>query len=228
MIITKQKPLEEILESLKDEKNIFIVGCGECATTCKTGGEEEVAKIKDALAREGKVVTGWVIPEAPCIEAQVKKDLAKKRKELKAADAILVLACGLGVQSVMEHGRFGKAIHPGCDTLFAGTVSGVGDFNEYCSACGECILDQTGGICPVTRCPKGLLNGPCGGAKEGKCEVEPEKDCVWELIYKRLQELGKLDKMKEYRPPKDYSKASKPRSLSLELPAGGKEQVEKV
>lgn len=215
MIITKQKPIEDILKYLKDEKNIFIIGCGECSTTCKAGGEEEVKKAVDLLTKEGKTVVGWIIPEAPCIEAKLKSEIAKHRKELKQADAILVLTCGLGVQSILDHGRFDKAIHPGCDTLFIGTVSGLGDFKEYCSACGECILEDTGGICPITRCPKGLLNGPCGGAREGKCEVDPEKDCAWELIYKRLKELGKLDKMKEYKPPKDYSKMAKPRSHSI-------------
>lgn len=217
MIITKQKDLKELLDYVGDEK-VFIVGCGECSDTCHTGGEKDVLKIKEELEKAGKTITGWVVPEAPCIAAKIKTDLAKNIKAVKAADSILVMACGLGIQSVKENDRFGKIVHPGCDTLFMGQITGKGEFFEVCSACGECILELTGGICPVTRCPKGLLNGPCGGQDKGKCEVDKERDCTWVLIYEELKKRGKLDMLKTSNKPKDYSKMTRPRRLILSTP----------
>ena len=215
MIITRQKELKEILKYMADEKKVFLIGCGECSTTCKTGGEEDVKKIKELLEKEGKAVTGYCIPGAPCIAAKVKLELAKNRKAIESSDAILVLACGLGVQSVAENLRIDKKVHVGCDTLFMGAIDSAGAFNERCSACGDCVLDLTGLICPVTRCSKGLLNGPCGGQDKGKCEVDKNKDCAWILIYNQLKKQNALHLLKERRPPKDHSKSSKPRQLSL-------------
>ena len=213
MIITKQKKLEDILASLKDSKNVFLVGCGECSTTCKSGGEPELLEAKKKLEQAGKTVTGYVVPDAPCVAAQMKTALAKNTKALKESDAILVMACGLGAQSVKANDRRELVVLPGCDTLFAGATDSSGQFLELCSACGECILELTGGICPVTRCPKGLLNGPCGGSDKGKCEVDKDKDCVWTLIYKELKKANRLYLLKEIRPPKDYSVMTKPRKL---------------
>jgi ferredoxin len=215
MIITKQKELKEILKFLGDEKKIFLIGCGECSTTCKTGGEEDVKKVAQALEKEGKVITGHCVPSAPCIAAKVKMELAKNRKTIESSDAILVMACGLGIQSVADNLRIDKKVHVGCDTLFMGAIDGAGSFNERCSACGDCILDLTGLICPVTRCAKSLLNGPCGGQDKGKCEVDKERDCAWVLIYNKLKKENKLDLLKERRPPKDHSKSHKPRHLTL-------------
>jgi ferredoxin len=215
MIITKQKEFKEILKYLKGQTKIFIVGCGECSTTCKTGGEEDIKKIKEALEKEGKAVIGYCVPEAPCIAAKVKMELAKNRKPIESSDAILVLACGLGIQSVKENLRAEKPIHVGCDTLFMGAIDAGGAFLEKCSACGDCVLELTGLICPLTRCPKGLLNGPCGGQNKGKCEVDKDRDCAWILIYNELKKQNKLDLLKEIRPPKDHSKVSKPRELKI-------------
>lgn len=215
MVITRQKEFKQILKFLEGEKNIFLIGCGECSTTCKTGGEEEVKKIKELLEKEGKTVTGYAIPDAPCIAAQVKLELAKNRKTIESSDAILVLACGLGVQSVVENLRVDKKVHIGCDTLFMGAIDASGAFLEKCSACGDCILDLTGMICPVTRCSKGLMNGPCGGQDKGKCEVDKNRDCAWILIYNQLKKQGNLKLLKEKRPPKDHTKSNKPRQLSL-------------
>ena len=215
MIITKQKELKEILKHLEGETKVFIVGCGECSTTCKTGGEPEVKEMAASLGKAGKTVTGWCVPDAPCIAAKLKLELAKHRKEIEAADSILVLACGLGIQSCKECLRIERRVHVGCDTLFMGEVDAKGDFFERCSACGECVLEMTGLICPVTRCPKGLLNGPCGGQDKGKCEVDKDMDCVWVLIYDELKKTGRLAQLKEVRPPKDYSKSTKPRNRKL-------------
>ena len=134
------------------------------------------------------------------------------------ADAILVLACGNGVQTIGDHLE-SKPVIPGVDPLFIGEVIRAGKYEEKCQACGECILDLTDGICPLTRCPKGLLNGPCGGyTKDGKCEVDPDKDCAWILIYERLKERGHLDKMRQILPPKDYSELHRPRRHMWERP----------
>ncbi|MEE8359749.1 MAG: methylenetetrahydrofolate reductase C-terminal domain-containing protein [Candidatus Omnitrophota bacterium] len=215
MIITRKKELQEIIKNLGDDKKVFIVGCGECSTTCETGGEKEVLQMKELLEKEGKTVTGWGIPKAPCVASQVKISIAKNKKALREADSILVLACGLGVQSVIENDRDSKMVHIGCDTIFMGEMDKDGIFLERCSACGECTLEQTGGICAVTRCPKGLVNGPCGGTDKGKCEVDKDRDCVWTLIYNRLKEKNRLHLLKEIHAPKDYSKMSKPRKLAL-------------
>ncbi len=216
MIITKQKAFAQIKDMLSSYKKIFIVGCGICSTTCQSGGEEDVAKVRSALEKEGKFITGTVISESPCVASQVKIPFAKNRKTIEEADAILVLSCGSGVQSVKENERWDKPVLPGCDTLFAATVNAKGEFNEYCSHCGECVLDITGGICPVTRCAKGLLNGPCGGMDKGKCEVDKDQDCAWVLIYEEAKKHNKLDSFKRIQGPKDYSKTVKPHKLRLE------------
>ena len=215
MIITKQKEFKEILKALEGQRKVFIVGCGECSTTCKTGGEDDVKKIKTALEKAGKTVTGYCIPSAPCVAAKVKLDLVKNRKTIELSDAILVLACGLGIQSVKDNLRLDKPIHVGCDTLFMGQIDAANSFLERCRACGDCVLEMTGLICPITRCPKSLLNGPCGGQNKGKCEVDKDKDCAWILIYNELKKQNKLNLFKQVNPPKDHSKSVKPRSLTV-------------
>ncbi|MBM3251421.1 MAG: 5,10-methylenetetrahydrofolate reductase [Candidatus Omnitrophica bacterium] len=215
MIITKQREFQEILKNLQNINKVFLVGCGECATTCKSGGEPEILEIKKKLEEQGKTVTGFVVPEAPCIASQAKTALAKNIKALKEAEAILVMACGLGAQSVKANDRRELLVFPGCDTLFAGAVDSDGVFQELCSACGECVLDLTGGICPLTRCPKGLLNGPCGGMNKGKCEVDKDRDCAWVLIYNELKKKGRLELFSKAQPAKNYSKTTKPRKLVL-------------
>lgn len=215
MIVTEQKPFQEIIESLKEYQKIFLVGCGECATTCKTGGQDELLKMKAALEASGKTVVGMCIPSAPCVSAQIKTEFAKNIKALRQAEAILVLACGLGVQSAKDNDRIGLAVLPGCNTLFGAVVDSRGNFYEKCSLCGECVLAVTGGICPITLCPKGLLNGPCGGMSGGKCEVDKDKDCAWVLIFKELEKRKKLGEFKKIQPPKDFKKTTSPHKLIL-------------
>ncbi len=213
MIITEQKPIQDIIDSLQGYAKIFLIGCGECATTCKTGGEPELLKMKQNLKAAGKIVTGSCIPSAPCIAAKLKTELAKKMKTLRESDAVLILACGLGVQSFKDNDRLSLAVLPACNTMFGAVMDARGNFYEKCSMCGECILDITGGICPVTLCPKGLLNGPCGGTEKGKCEVDKDKDCAWVLIYKELEKKNKLESLREIRGPKDFKKSGKPHKL---------------
>ena len=215
MIITEQKAIDEIVDSLKGYTKIFLVGCGECAATCKTGGEPELAKMKQLLEEQGKAVLGMCMPSAPCIAAQIKTELAKNMKALREAEAVLVLACGLGVQSVKDNDRIGLTVLPACNTLFGAVLDAQGNFYEKCSMCGECVLDITGGICPITLCAKGLLNGPCGGMDKGKCEVDKDKDCAWVLIYKELDKRKKLSTLKEIRQPKDFKKSTKPHKLIM-------------
>jgi len=215
MIITEQKPFPEIIDSLKNYEKIFLVGCGECATTCKTGGEPELLKMKEQLQAQGKTVLGMCIPSAPCVASQIKTELAKNMQALREAEAILVLACGLGAQSVKDNDRLGLAALPACNTLFGAIMDAQGNFYEKCSMCGECVLEVTGGICPITLCAKGLLNGPCGGMNKGKCEVDSEKDCAWVLIYKELEKRKRLDTLKKAQAPKDFKKATKPHKLIM-------------
>ena len=215
MIITEPKPFPSIIDSLKSYSKIFLVGCGECATTCKTGGEPEILKMKQDLEAQGKTVVGFCIPSAPCLAAKLKSELAKNLPALRQAEAVLVLSCGLGVQSFKDNDRLNLAVFPACNTIFGAVMDAKGDFYEKCSLCGECVLDLTGGVCPVTLCAKGLLNGPCGGMNKGKCEVDKDRDCAWVLIYKELEKKNKLASLKEIRAPKDFKKSAKPHKLIL-------------
>lgn len=217
MIITEQKPIDKIIDSLKGRTKIFLVGCGECATTCKTGGEKELAKIREELEKQGKIVVGSCIPSAPCVAAKIKTELAKNIKVLSEAEAILVFACGLGVQSVKDNDRLGLVVLPGCNTLFGAVMDKEGNFYEKCSMCADCVLEITGGICPVTLCTKGLLNGPCGGSDKGKCEVDKERDCAWVLIYKELEKGKQLDNFRKIQPARDFKKTAKPHKVLMSL-----------
>jgi hypothetical protein len=202
MIITEPKQFSALQKSLQGFTRIFLVGCGECATTAKTGGQEELERAKKTLEADGKTVTGTCIPAAPCMAPQVKAELAKNIKALRESDAMLVFSCGLGVQSVKDNDRLGLAVIPALDSVCGAVMGAGGNFVEKCSMCAECVLDTTAGICPVTLCPKGLLNGPCGGVNKGKCEVDKEKECAWVLIYNELGKKNKLDQMREIKNPK--------------------------
>jgi len=214
MIITKQKSIKSILEFLKDSKKIYIVGCAQCATVCKTGGEEEVSDIAGVLRKKGKIITGTAILDPACHLVKVKQFFYKNKKILSKSDALLVMACGNGTQVIID-GTKGMRAYTGLDTLFLGEIERGGHFSQKCVLCGECILDKTEGICPITICTKGLLNGPCGGSKNGKCEIDKDRDCGWILIYNRLKANGNLDKMKKIIEPQDYSKQIKPQKIVI-------------
>jgi hypothetical protein len=215
---TIQKPIGEILEYLKPEERVFVVGCGNCAAKCHSGGEPETKGMAERLGQKGVNVAGWACTPSGvslCKLAIVKKMLNEEHQaETEQADSFLILACGQGIHTVMD-ATDGGVVHPGCDTIFGGETVTDNFITEYCSLCGECIVEHTGGLCPVTLCAKGLLNGPCGGAKDGKCEVDRNRDCGWQLIYDRLRELGRLDEMGIYRGPKNNSRWSRPRSLTI-------------
>ena len=215
MIVSQQKSLDELLSGLKGYNKIFLVGCGECAATCKSGGQPELDKMKALLEAERKTILGMCLPGAPCVAAQIKTELAKNIKALRDAEVVLVLACGLGVQSVKDNNRFNQPVIPANNTIFGAVMDAQGNFYEKCSMCAECVLEQTAGICPITLCPKSLLNGPCGGMDKGKCEVDKEKDCAWVLIYRELEKKNNLDKIRKIHKERDYRKAARPHKLVM-------------
>jgi len=209
MIITEKKPIEKIRESLKNSEKVFIMGCGTCATTSQTGGEEQVKEMAKLLS--DKEIVGTAVIETPCDKRILKRDLRPVSASLNAADAVLMLSCGVGVQTLAE--LTGKMAIPGLNTKFIGMTEHIGEFYQRCLACGDCILDETGGICPISRCPKGLLNGPCAGHMDEKCEVDREKDCAWVLIYKRMKDTGQLDKFRAFRKPRNYQISTPPQQI---------------
>ena len=212
MLVSELKPFEEILGYLNGEDSIFIVGCKGCAEVCQTGGEAQVLEMKQKLEQEGKTITGYTVVDFLCDKALAKLRLKAREEDIVAADSLLVMTCGVGVQATAA--VVDKATHPACNTVGLGGARGEWRGSERCRECGDCLLDITGGICPLTACSKSLINGPCGGAKDGKCEVEPDvRDCGWQLIYERLKKLNRLDKMKEIVPPKAYSKMEPPKYL---------------
>ncbi|HID86651.1 MAG TPA: hypothetical protein EYP55_04635 [Anaerolineae bacterium] len=213
MIIGEQKPLDEIKQMIADYQKILILGCGTCVTVCFAGGEKEVGILASALRMatglEGQNPALSAVEGKEFMEATVQRQCEYEYNEevadlVREADAVLSLACGIGVQTMNE--QFPEKITlPGLNTSFLGQPVGQGIWDERCQACGNCILDITAGICPIARCSKSLLNGPCGGSTNGKCEIDPEIDCAWQLIYDRLKALGKLELLTEIQPARDWS-----------------------
>ncbi|MFH1775305.1 MAG: methylenetetrahydrofolate reductase C-terminal domain-containing protein [Chloroflexota bacterium] len=208
--ITRQKPLEEIKEQLNGLDRIFIVGCGTCTTMTKTGGVDEVAQMKGHLQEMGKLVSGSTVVSTACDE-MTGLAMKENKQAISDAGAILVMTCALGVHRVSLY--LDKPVIPALDTLFIAVESSPGYFNEVCDQCGQCLLGETAAICPVTACHKGLVNGPCGGTNNGKCEVDKEKDCGWTLIYERLKEQGRLDLMRKQHSPRNFHVVPRPRSV---------------
>ena len=220
MHATIQKPLEEILESIQEEERVFVVGCDNCAAKCSTGGHRETEAMASRLEAKGREITGWCVPHPQgmslCKLSNTSHVLNEEHgQELREADVVVVLSCGQGLHAVVDSLEETKQVLPGCDTIFGGETVAPGYVAEYCSLCGECVVASTGGLCPVTLCSKGLLNGPCGGAEEGRCEVDRRRDCGWQLILHRLDRLGKLDR--KFREGgvrvKDHAKSTGPRAL---------------
>ncbi len=218
MIVAKQKPLEEIIEELQDYTKILVAGCNECVTVCEAGGKKETAILASSLRmyflNQGKdVKIDEVTLERQCDHEY----LEEIRKVIGSYEAILSLACGVGVQFMAEK-YFSVPVFPGVDTCFMGVTEERGVWSERCQGCGQCILARTAGICPVSRCAKRLLNGPCGGSTKGKCEIDKELDCAWQVIIDRLKELGKLEQYEQLSPIKDWSteRAGGPRKITRE------------
>jgi len=210
--ITKQKPFDEIKEQLDRFDRVYIAGCGTCATMTRTGGREEVLDMKGRLEELGKLVTGWTVIPTACDE-MTEVAINEDRGSIQNANCILVMACALGVHKASLY--IDKPVIPALDTLFIGVEDSPGDFREVCAQCGQCVLGETAGICPLTACHKGLLNGPCGGTNNGKCEVDREKDCAWTLIYQRLEAQGRLDLMRKYHAPRNSNVTLSPRMIKI-------------
>jgi len=207
MTISEPKSMEEILAALEGQESVLLIGCTECATVTQVGGEEQLAEMKAKLEANGKRVTGMVMADPACHLLGLKKTLREHAQEVKEAEAVLAMSCGTGCQTASEAFKHEKPVHPATDTLFLGCVERFGVFSEFCSACGKCTLDQTAAICTVTRCAKGLLNGPCGGTTaEGKCEVDPEQPCAWYLVSEAMKKSGGLETLRPYREPKSYDR----------------------
>jgi ferredoxin len=213
MIISKQKPFTEILATLEGYGKVFLIGCAKCATVCKSGGEEEVFQMQEQLAFAGIEVTGSIIIDETCHMLRTSRDLRGRKGPVDEAEALLVLACGAGVQSVAS--AVTKKTVAALDTLFLGNIRRFGQFEQKCSLCGECIVTETAGICPMTVCPKGLLNGPCGGMTGGRCETDPDSECAWMMIHERLAAQGEADKLRKIVPAKDFSRMLKPGNLKV-------------
>ncbi len=221
MIITQTKDLKDLFENIRNYRSFFLIGCSECATLCGTGGEPELKAMKEALEADGKKVTGTLLPKTGCQTLGTKVELKKDKEACEAADAIIVMSCGAGTQSAVEIFP-DKPVFPANDSLFLGNMTRYQMFDERCSLCGQCILDKTGGICPVTACPKGLLNGPCGGTNEGKCEVSNDIECAWVRIYERMKRINQLEELKKSLSPKDWSAGRKPGNLNVRAKAAAK------
>jgi hypothetical protein len=211
--ITQQKSFDEVMQCLENCSGVYLIGCGTCPTILHTGGKSEVLEMKDKLEAGGKKITGWMVIPTAC-DILTRDALRINAKDVEAASDILVMACAFGIQTVGLYAN--KPVYPGLNTVCIAKEETPGYFTEICLQCGECVLGQTASICPVTQCAKGLLNGPCGGSKNGKCEQkESERDCAWILIYERLKKLDELNKLKKMVMPKDYSKMKRPRSLKV-------------
>ncbi|MBL6968265.1 MAG: methylenetetrahydrofolate reductase C-terminal domain-containing protein [Desulfobacteraceae bacterium] len=214
--ITQQKPEEELDQLLDGLGRVFIIGCGTCATLTQTGGVPEVSAIKKRLSEKGKMVTGDVVLAVAC-DNLTRDALAEYGSRMDQADVLLIMACAFGVQTIARQMK--KVVVPALDTLFIGKETSLGEFNEICTQCGTCILGETGGICPVTSCHKGLVNGPCGGTNNGKCEIDNDKECAWTLIYNRLNELNRLDTMRKLQKPRNHQGELSPGKWRLKLDA---------
>jgi Methylene-tetrahydrofolate reductase C terminal len=217
VIVTQKKDFNEVLESLKANglNKIIVIGCASCATKCATGGEDQVQQMTALLKENGVKVIASRTLEEPCDMRLTKRDFRefqKEHPEVNDADGALVMSCGLGCQAFQQ--VTGKLVVPANNTVFMGVTERLGVYHEYCKSCGHCYLGETGGICPISRCAKGLVNGPCGGCQEGKCEYGGYKnDCAWTLIYNKLKESNRLSQFMVFHPPKNYLLFNSPRNV---------------
>ena len=207
MIIAERKAFEQIYENARKHKKILIIGCGTCVTVCMAGGAKEVEVLASQIALAAREKKDDISIERHTITRQCDREFFDEEtsRKIEEADAVISLACGVGVQFCVECFP-DKIVYPGVNTKFYGTTSEQGVWEERCAGCGECLLDKFGGVCPIARCSKSLLNGPCGGSSDGKCEVgSGNVECAWQIIYDRLEKLGCLEVLEETQPLKDWS-----------------------
>lgn len=207
MIVAEQKTLDEIKTALGEAQQVLVVGCGTCVTVCFSGGAREAAITAASLRMATRLDGNPRQVNDVVVQRQCEWEYLDTIKEQVAgADLILSLGCGIGVQAIAEHFPE-KWVVPGLNTKFLGMPLEQGVWAERCAACGDCILGLTGGICPIARCSKSLLNGPCGGSEDGHCEVNPDVQCAWQLIYDRMTQMNKLHLLLEIQPPKNWRAA---------------------
>lgn len=206
MIVGERKPFEQILAMLAPFKKVLVLGCGGCVTVCLTGGERQADELASQLRLAAKAKGLSLTVDVDCITRQCDREFIGNLKADPAAyDAVLSIACGVGVGYMTEQFPAVQFL-PGLNTTFYGANTAPGTWEERCHGCGDCVLGWTGGVCPISRCSKSLINGPCGGTSKGKCEVKKDMDCGWYLIFKRLESLGRLDEMKKVRAIPDHRK----------------------
>jgi ferredoxin len=218
MIVGEQKPFDEIWEMVKGHKQLTVFGCNTCVAICHQGGNKEAEILASVLRMRAIQEKIDIDIMNGGIERQCEHPFFESAKELlDQSEAILSMACGIGVQFVAEK-YINTPVYPALNTTFLGDVKRDGFFTEKCQACGDCVLGTTGGVCPVSRCAKRLFNGPCGGSTNGKCEISKDIDCAWQLVVDRLEALGKLADYEKLAPVKDWSKdrSGGPRSFKLE------------
>jgi len=224
LIVAEQKPFEEIRQMIATYGRVLILGCGTCMTVCDAGGEREVSFLHSAL-RLAQVKSGdgtHTFSEYTLKRQCDPEFLDQLVDKIADVDVVLSLGCGIGVQAIAE--RFpALPVLPGVNTSFMGMTKESGVWDERCTACGDCRLEETAGICPITRCTKGILNGPCAGTKNGKCEANKDMDCAWILIYQRLERLQQLEKMRRYYPPRNFRTIPRPKRITSKagVDAGG-------
>jgi ferredoxin len=204
MIVASRKPIPELKEVLAKHDKVLFAGCGTCVTVCLSGGEREVGIISSAMRMARRLDGRPIEIEQVTIERQCENEFIQELAgPAERNEAILSFGCGAGVQAIAE--RFPeKPVYAALDTQFLGILEEQAVWAEKCLGCGSCVLSQFGGVCPVTRCAKRLLNGPCAGSSEEGCEVDPDRPCAWQLIYRRLQAIGQLDNLSEIVPPRDW------------------------
>ena len=205
MIVAEQKSLEEIKSLIADSERVLVVGCGTCVTVCFAGGSKEAAVLGSSLRMATRLNGNEKVIDEVTVQRQCEWEyIDPLEAKLEEYDLILSLGCGIGAQTLAE--RFpDKRVVPGLNTTFMGLPTEQGVWEERCQACGDCVLGLTGGICPISRCSKQLLNGPCGGSQQGQCEIDPEVPCAWQLIWERMAALGLEDRLMEIQPPKNWS-----------------------
>jgi ferredoxin len=218
MIVAEQKDLDEVKAMLGEAENVLVVGCGTCVTVCFAGGAREAAITATSLRMATKLDGQSKAVTDVTVQRQCEWEyLDQIEEEVKEADIVLSLGCGIGVQAMAEHFPDTWVV-PGLNTSFLGLPTEQGVWAERCAACGDCVLGLTGGICPIARCSKSLLNGPCGGSEDGHCEIDPEVSCAWQLIYDRLHTMDKLHVLLDLQPPKNWrsSRDGGPRKIIRE------------
>ncbi len=207
MIIAEQKPLNEIQQLIEGCHKVMVAGCGTCVTVCFAGGEKEVGILAASLRMAAKLNGKELETVERTLHRQCEWEFIDPLKsELAGIDTIVSLGCGVGVQALAER-LPGVRVVPGLNTKFMGLPVEHGVWAERCGGCGDCVLGLTGGICPIARCSKSLLNGPCGGSSGGKCEISPDVECGWQLIYDRLAALNQLHLLEEITPAKNWASA---------------------